>query len=254
MRKIAESEYKNYTEFARAACSRAYPMSIAEGFQAGDIFESDGGDAALFWHYCGLAHLSGKAPEGFLEEIYALLISEEKARRLVLITDDGDAIRYFRDKGAAIGARAEYVYDPQSAFVEPPDCERFRIEEINEDNISKIEGRIVPSFSWDSAARFLSCGFGYVAFDGDLVCAVAFSSAVSSEETDIGVETSEGYRRRNLASFLAKKTCERIVGMGKKPVWAHDESNIASARTAQRCGFVLKKTNAVIRKPAGIYN
>ncbi|MGX8703233.1 MAG: GNAT family N-acetyltransferase [bacterium] len=125
--------------------------------------------------------------------------------------------------------------------------DKFRIVKIDKDNISKIRGRIVPSFSWEDSLHFLENGFGYLALEGEIACAVAFSAAVSTEEVDIGVETREEYRGNGLASVLAGKMCEHITEIGKKPVWAHAASNKASMKTARRCGFVEVKTNTVIR-------
>ena len=80
------------------------------------------------------------------------------------------------------------------------------------------------------------------------VCAVAFSAAVSLDEIDIGVETHEDYRRNGLAALLTNKMCEHIIEIGKKPVWAHATSNTGSMNTALKCGFVLGKTNTVIKR------
>ena len=86
-----------------------------------------------------------------------------------------------------------------------------------------------------------------MAVDGDRVAAVAFSSAVSSGEIDIGVETDPDYQRRGLSAKLSLKMCEEIIAMGKKPVWAHAAANVASGKTAERAGFLKTKDNYVIR-------
>ncbi len=91
-------------------------------------------------------------------------------------------------------------------------------------------------------------GFGYIALDHERVCATAFSAAVSSDEIDIGVETHEDYRRKGLAAILAGRMCERILEIGKRPVWAHSIINMGSMNTALKCGFVQDKKNTVIRK------
>ena len=250
MKKVSENDFREYIPWARMNTSnRVYPLSIAEEFQSGDIFVNDGPavDAVLFWHYCGFCYLSGKATEGFLEDIYAEMMSEKKSRRMVLITDDESVIRFFRGKGAQTDSRIEYEYAGHGRANGSLIQDRFRIEKINSENIAKIEGRIIPAFSWESSARFLENGFGYIALEGETVCAVAFSSAVSSEETDIGVETREEYRGNGLAGTLAGKMCEEIIRIGKKPVWAHAASNTGSMKTALRCGFAEKKRNTLIR-------
>ena len=81
------------------------------------------------------------------------------------------------------------------------------------DNIGDIRGRITPSFSWKDSDTFLRNGFGCIArneADGSFA-AVAFSSTVSPEEVDIGVETAEAHRHHGLASYLAYRMCEEII-------------------------------------------
>ena len=83
--------------------------------------------------------------------------------------------------------------------------------------------------------------------EGDFA-AVAFSSAVSPEEVDIGVETAGAYRHHGLASYLAYRMCEVIVQQGRKPVWAHAEANTGSQKTALSIGFKPCRINTVIHK------
>ena len=133
-------------------------------------------------------------------------------------------------------SRLEYSYLSHK-FIGETDINDFRIERIDEMNLSKIEGRIIPSFSWASPEQLLKEGFGYIALDQGQVCAVSFSAAVSSDEIDIGVETHEDYRKMGLASLLAGRMCDRIVEIGKKPVWAHHAANAGSMHTALALGF-----------------
>ena len=251
MRKVSEKDYQKYIISAKnSTANKVYPCSIAEGFQAGDIYVNDGTEveSVFFWHFCGFGYISGRLSQDFLTEVYAEMLSEEKNRRLVLITDDEYIMHFFEDKGVQMDVRVEYSYVPSASRVSSLKSNRFRIEQINEENISKIRGRIIPSFSWKNRESFLERGFGYIALEGENVCAVAFSSAVSSEEIDIGVETLEEYRGNGLASALAGRMCEHIIDIGKQPVWAHASSNIGSMKTALACGFVERKRNTSIRK------
>ena len=256
MKRVSKEDHKDFISWAKAnTANRVYPCSIAEGFQSGDIYVNDGDEpeVALFWHYCGFGYISGKASEEFLSEVYEEMTSGLE-RRLVLITADDDVIAYFRDKDVLMDSRAEYVYLPKGepgAAVESGNADvaaDFQIEQIDAGNISKIGGRIIPSFSWESPEQFLKEGFGYVVLDRGRVCAVAFSAAVSSDEIDIGVETVEDHRRMGLAAMLADRMCRHITGLGKKPVWAHSTSNKGSMNTALKCGFVPDRINTVIRK------
>ena len=250
MKKITESDFKQYISSAGMNTgNRVYPLSIVEGFQSGDVFvnDDDAVDSVFFWHYCGFGYITGKASNDFLNDIYALMMSGAD-RRLILITDDESVVSFFEDKDVQVFNRIEYRYAPGSSGTISYNSERFRIVPIDAGNFSEIKGNIIPAFSWKSNEQFLDKGFGFVAVEGDNICAVAFSAAVSAEEVDIGVETLEDYRGNGLASALAAKMCEQITSLGKKPVWAHAESNTGSGKTAVKCGFVEDRRNYCIRK------
>ena len=233
--------------FARNCTSNAvYPLSIAEGFQDGNIIFSDDSKTALFWHYCGFTYLSGSVKESFLEKVYQDYFVKDTERRFVLITDNSKAIEFFSDKDdIVIDKRVEYRFVdlPQSV----PEC-KYKVEPISANNYGRIHGNITPTFSWASKERFLKNGFGFVAMDGDKVIAVAFSAAVSSDEVDIGVETDENYRHQGLAKVVADRMCREIISQGKKPVWAHAIANEGSKYTALGVGFTNDRVNTVIRK------
>jgi GNAT superfamily N-acetyltransferase len=187
--------------------------------------------------------------EPFLNIIYEDYFRKEAKRRFVLITDDEKVKQFFEGKeGLVMDQRKEYRFSDDVAFSEEDLNTDLRIEKIDASNIKAIQGRIVPAFSWESDDAFLKNGFGYVAMDGDKYAAVAFSAAVSSEEVDIGVETSEAYRNRGLAKILARYMIREILNIGKTPVWAHAAGNTASMKTAMGVGFKEIHCNTVIRK------
>lgn len=250
MEKVSKEYYRNYLSWAKEnTANTVYPCSIAEGFQTGDIYVNDGVnvESVFFWHYCGFGYILGKASEKMLSDIYSEMISSHNDRRLVLITSDDDVTAFFRERDVLMDSRAEYSYRHQGSTL-AIERNAFQIQEIDSENISKIEGRIIPSFSWESSEQFLKDGFGYIVLDQGRVCAVAFSAAVSSDEVDIGVETHEDYRWKGLAGLLAGRMCEQIVSIGKRPVWAHSISNKGSMNTALKCGFVQDRINTVIKK------
>ena len=260
LRKIEKSEYSRFKEYAkRCSANKVYPMSIAEGYQEGDIFVSSEEDFVMFWHYCGFVYFSGSPLKALLEEIYEEYLSQEQERRFIIITDD-EAIKDFFSKKSdvIIDKRFEYAFGAVDDDTEDKtdssigntaeDYSKIGIERISEKNIDRIHGRIIPSFSWDTKEAFLEKGFGYVATDGERIAAVAFSSAVSPEEVDIGLETAETYRYHGLASYLAYEMCEEIIRQGRRPVWAHAETNTGSQKTALSAGFKPIGINTVIQK------
>ena len=242
MIKVDPGQYHKYIPWAeRCTSNRVYPLSIAEGRQSGEIYADRPGNAelVLFWHCCGFAYLSGTVSDRVMEET-ASDICRRSERRMVLITDSAEAVRWLCEKQIETGKRVEYAYAGSglAKAVSPG----IGIDRIGEDNIDRITGRIVPAFSWEKE-RFLRGGFGYAAFDGGEYCGVAFSAAVSSDEVDIGVEVRPGYRGRGIATALVQTICSEILSQGKKPVWAHSAQNLGSMRTAEKCGFVQSKIN-----------
>jgi len=238
-----------YLEYAkRCSSNRVYPLSIVEGLQDGDIIPDDENDikSVLFWHYSGFAYLSGDVGESFLQRIYEDYYFKEGDMRFILITDDPKVIQFFSDKDdLVLDKRAEYSF----GTLLPTECKcDYRIERIDDSNYDRIQGRIIPTFSWTGKEQFLDKGFGYVALDEEKVIAVAFSAAVSSEEVDIGVETNENYRHKGLAKALADRMCREVLSIGKKPVWAHAVANEGSKYTALAVGFTQDMVNTVIRK------
>ena len=247
---INEDNVMDYIEYAgRTNSNRVYPLSIAEGYQSGNILTDKEKQCVMFWHYCGFAYLSGNVTEAFLDMIYRDYFCKETKRRFVLITDDEKVKQYYAGKeGLVMDQRKEYRYSDGMNFSEEEFYTDLKIERIDASNINTIQGRIVPAFSWESDDAFLKNGFGYVAMDGKNFSAIAFSAAVSSEEVDIGVETAQAFRQNGLASYLAFKMCEEIINRNRKPVWAHAEKNVGSQKTAIRAGFKPCRVNTVIRK------
>ena len=243
MKKIEQKNYRAFISWAKNnTCNRVYPLSIAQNIQSGDIFSDDviNPKTVLFWHYCGFAYITGSPSAEILNELVSD-ICDRNRRRLTLITDDDFTVRFLKEKGYEFSDRIEYSYD--EGFVSDlSNNDTIEISRIDESNIHKITGNIVPAFSWEEK-RFLQNGFGYAAFIDGKFGGVAFSSAVSSSEIDIGVEVESGYRGRGIATTLARRMCEEIIAEGKRPVWAHAASNTGSMKTALKCGFIRKKIN-----------
>lgn len=245
MIRVTTEQYPEYIPWAeRCNANRVFPMSVAQGYQTGDIFTDDISSprTVLFWHYCGFAYIVGEITDSILEELItdiAPLID----RRMVLITDSEDSVRYFTERYFELGKRIEYGHSGEipDASSDPD----IVIAPVGEDNIDLITGKIVPSFSWERS-DFLLKGSGYAAFCGGKYCGVAFSSAVSSSEVDIGVEVDPSYRGRGIATALCARMVREISSQGRKPVWAHGEANTGSRNTAVKCGFIEEKINSFI--------
>ena len=102
------------------------------GYAAADV------ETVLFWHYCGFAYISGTVSESILGKILDGVCYRDR-RRMLLITDDEQVIRFFRKTGAEIGTRIEYEYAGNDDVMPS----HIEIRKIDSDNVRVITGRIM---------------------------------------------------------------------------------------------------------------
>lgn len=254
MIKADPKEYSQFISCAKAnECGKVYPLSIAEGVQNGDIFtdSAEQCQAALFWHHSGFAYICGNADDSFLEDVYKLMLDENNTnpRRFVLMLNDERVEAFFRAKDNLV---TEHRYLYEYAKVQPDTNsslpEGYELREIDSGLLSALQGSIVPSLFWSNADEFLNKGKGFCIVKGGNAAAWAFSAAVSSEEIDIGIETSENYRHQGLAVIAANMMIKHVLDNGKKPVWACHYTNTASQKLAEKLGFEKNAECRIIKK------
>ena len=251
MRRVTCEEYAQYIDIANSnQCGRVYPLSVAEGIQSGDIFVSSA-DASevLFWTHCGFAYLSETVNDIFLKEIYEYMTDENMPRRFLLMTDSEKVESYFRTKENVVLERRslfEYRENAVNAKMDVP--KEFELKELDAGFLSKVSGNIVPSLFWKSADDFLLKGKGYCVVNNEEVASWAFSAAVSSQEIDIGIETNLKYQKQGLGMIVAKRMMQYAIEQGKKPVWACHYQNTASAKMAEKLGFVKTGECTIIKR------
>lgn len=252
MEAVNSRNYHDYISFANACnCGKVYTLSIAEGYQRGDIFADSASNpkAVLFWHYCGFAQISGEYNEGFLEEIYEMLTDKDRTqnRRFILFTDDKNIEAYFRSKDK-LEISERYFFEYDSGKPDKADMPKgFELKEIDSGLLAKISGRITPAFSWSDMEEFISKGKGFCVTEGGNAAAWAFSAAISNSEIDIGIETAEKYQRKGLAVIAAKAMIDYAISVGKAPVWACHSQNTGSRKVAEKTGFKKTAECAVIK-------
>lgn len=254
MVEVSKKDYHKLIEFAeKSTCNRVYPLSIAEGNQNGQIFvdSMDNPASALFWHQCGFAYLLGEPNDRFLSDIATRIRNGHgnNQRRFILQIDNNEWVNYFVNMDGIIREeRYSFCFQETSFSNEElvlPDG--FVMKEIDQILLSKIKGNIIPSFSWDLDIEFLSKGKGFCILFGTEIAATVFSSAVSHDEIDIGIETMEKYRKCGLATILAKRMIQYILEEHKTPVWECHTGNMGSRHVAEKVGFCVKKTHPFFR-------
>ena len=106
-----------------------------------------------------------------------------------------------------------------------------------------MSGKIIPTFSWEDKRTFLEKGFGYCLIKDGHMAACAFSSGVSKDYVDIGVETAEECRGKGYGKIVAYAMVKEILRREKLPVWDCDTRNEASMRLACSVGFEIIGTH-----------
>lgn len=250
--KVNPKSHINHLRYmGNSSCGAVYPLSIAEGIQHGEIYESEDQKSILFWHHCGFAFLAGICDVPFLEAVYGLLINE--TRRCVLFAEHKEIVNFFSEK-SEITIEQRYFFEYRNAQPVYPAAlpDGFVLCEMDAAILSRIQGKITPKFSWNSDEEFLEKGNGFCIMHGENICAWAFTSAVSSKEIDIGVETSLEYQNQGLAAIASARMIRYILEQQKTPVWACHAQNAASQALAKKIGFEKTAECFTIRKEGAL--
>lgn len=233
---------------SRHPCGSVYPLSVLENRQFGEAFGD--GESALLWHYCGFTYLFGRCDEAFLERVYSeFLIAEGLSRRFVLFVQEGSAEQFFKSKqGLSFGIRYGFEYASSPAELPTAMPDGCQLQSLDDKLFDTLDGRVTPRFSWRDKEQFEQGGAGFCVVCDGIPASWAFSAAVSSDEVDIGVETTEHYRHKSLAALAAEQMIEYTLLQGKRPVWACDSGNTASRKLAEKLGFSVTAQYITIRK------
>ncbi len=251
--KVNPLMYNDFISIANAHdCSKVYPLSIAEGVQAGDIYTNSREDynSVLFWAHSGFAYIWGDCNNCFLEEIMSLLLNKNKSnsKRFLLMTKDEMVQQYFSsNENITLEKRYLFEYSKNNEFPEVTIPNGYKLEEIDKELLLKISGTILPSLFWKDLSVFLTKGKGYCLTRNGDIASWAFSAATSSKEIDIGIETSPRFQHQGLGIIAAKKMIQYTVKQEKNPVWACHYKNVASEKMAEKLGFVKVSECYIIR-------
>ncbi len=200
-------------------CGTVYVDSVMQGYQSGEVHHLGG--CRVVRHHCGFAFLYGiPTAKDITQTVYLMHTAKLEGGRFVLFCENENFCRYWQMN---VGAKVEKRYFYELAQDKPCDIavpDGFEIKPLDADIIPQLDGRIVPSFFWDSTQRFLNSGKGFCVTENGEPAAWAFSAAVSDTQIDIGVETVERFRGNGLAAAVANEMVKYALSVGKKPVWA----------------------------------
>ncbi len=252
LQKAKPENYTNYLQYINVIdCGAVYPLSVVEGIQCGEIYESTDKRSVFIWHDCGFAFLAGACDVSFLEAVYERLLDKNHTnqKRLILFANSTQAKDFFSEKAHA-AVEQRYFFEYRNAHPAYPVSfpDGYTIQEMDAVILPRIMGKITPKFSWSSDEEFLKKGKGFCILHGESIAAWAFTAAVSSKEIDIGVETCSEYQKRGLAAIVASRMIQYILEQNKTPVWACHAQNTASQALAKKIGFERTGECFIIKK------
>jgi GNAT superfamily N-acetyltransferase len=99
------------------------------------------------------------------------------------------------------------------------------------------------SKTWGGPHGLATSGFGWGAFVGGRLAAVACTFFLGRSYEEIGVVTIPQYRGFGLSTACAKALCDDIHARGHQPSWTTSPDNLASLRVAEKLGFRVQRND-----------
>ena len=261
MVELSQSQFPSVRHFLSGIkCDIVFGYSIVENRQRGRVFADDLNhpQTVLFWHYCGFAFVGGRHDNRNFNQTLGEFLRgtyEQDQRRISLFVNDtawNKVIQQFikDNPNIKIGELLRFHFN-EKAFrgmsASIPDG--YTLREMDEELIEKLQGHVIPSFSWHSSEAFLKGGKGYCLLDGGRIACNAFSASIGNQILDIGIETMADYRMKGLAVPAAYAMVKYCLDNGFKPNWGCTAINIGSARIAARLGFEVLDSHPVYSSP-----
>ena len=235
---------------------------IIAGICKGNLWLNDNKNPTLAVTYsycvggCGIAGEieNGKEHEAkmFLERVFEDLLSQE-IDCFEFASEDTEICKQiltlFSDK--EIEFEEEYSYRRENAFDELKTIsDEYVFQEVKD---SLLDDIIANKFdnsemymerftnSWEGKDKFLKYSKAFVAIKAGRIVGVILGSARYENIITIDIEVEEEDRKQGLGTRLTQIMVNECVKENIIVHWDHVESNMASARLAEKCGFVLFK-------------
>lgn len=113
----------------------------------------------------------------------------------------------------------------------------FVLKRINSTIYSNIIGSVVPKYFWDSEEEFLNKGVGYTLLYNNQIVSTCFASYMDDNIIELGIETSEEYRKQGYSVYPAYALIEYCQKNGYELMWSCRKENISSFKVALKLGF-----------------
>ncbi len=97
------------------------------------------------------------------------------------------------------------------------------------------------SKTWGGPHGLAHSGYGWGAYVGGQLAAVACTFFLGKTYEDVGVVTIAKYQRQGLSTACAGALCRDIRARGHQPTWSTSPDNTASLRVAEKLGFQVHR-------------
>jgi RimJ/RimL family protein N-acetyltransferase len=199
--------------------------------------------AMLLGHYL---FIGGEVTEDFFRALTETLFTQKKREQMeiVIVFYENETVAgYFREFFDSVhnGERSLYHQKPvlhkkADGFkrIIPIDMELL---DSKIQNLSMITGEVLGTATYDDMKDFCERGIGFTYASDNMICGFCTSEYPCISSVAIGIEVSEEYQRRGIASEMTKGFLQSAAKRDLDVYWECWKKNEASAKTALACGF-----------------
>ena len=224
-------------------------FSVLEGRNRGRVFVDDGNDIrrAIAVTRHGFTFVGGEADQEFLDRAVARL-RQETELKLVWPARNGSTLR---PPPSQSGHVPRFHYYDRSPSVEMAEALRqlpggTRISQTDAALLRRCLWRDMVIEAFGSTAAFVEHGVGFCLMKDSEILSEAVGLFHGAGHFNIGVITNAAHRGCGHASRVAAHLAEQCESKGIPTVWVCDQSNLGSARIAEKLGYKTKRPFEVL--------
>ncbi len=243
--------------------SSIHYLSILEGTTRGVVYVSEGGPnmselAIVYSFLLGGFQIMGEPITEPYEYAALRLLFEREIINKLLIPNNISEVSFSCDSDALLEVMRIAFFDKEMyeqkqlcfrySHSSSPKCfniceyelKRLDSEFVNNNAWFPIELRDEILESFESIELFVKTGLGFAALDNYHIIANLIANANYENCFVLGADTDEEYRLRGIASSLLLTAVQYAHAHNCDLIWECAETNTASVKTVQKCGFELQ--------------